>query len=56
MHCRTVYFAEYKCNGAGANMIGRAEFTKKLTDAQVRPFLTLGYIQGSKWLLPPPSL
>jgi len=53
---QTVYFAEYKCNGAGANMIGRAEFTKKLTDAQVRPFLTLGYIQGSKWLLPPPSL
>ncbi|KAK1565694.1 hypothetical protein Q3G72_032727 [Acer saccharum] len=54
--CATVYFAEYKCNGAGANMIGRAKFTKKLTDAQVRPFLTLGYIQGSKWLLPPPSL
>lgn len=53
---QTVYFAEYKCNGAGANMAGRAKFKKKLTDAQVRPFLTLGYIQGSKWLLPPPHL
>ena len=56
MHCRTVYFAEYKCNGAGANMAGRATFSKKLTDAEVQPYLTLGYIQGSKWLLPPPHL
>ncbi|TXG50867.1 hypothetical protein EZV62_023391 [Acer yangbiense] len=53
---QTVYFAEYKCNGAGANMSGRAKFSRQLTDAQVRPYLTLGYIQGSKWLLPRPRL
>ncbi|KAK2662079.1 hypothetical protein Ddye_000653 [Dipteronia dyeriana] len=52
----TICFAEYKCYGPGANSAGRAKFSKKLTDAQVRPYLTLGYIQGSKWLLPPPRL
>ncbi|KAK3183320.1 hypothetical protein Dsin_030606 [Dipteronia sinensis] len=51
---QSVYFAEYKCYGSGANSAGRVKYTKKITDAQVRPFLTLGYIQGSKWLLPPP--
>ncbi|KAI9200150.1 hypothetical protein LWI28_003434 [Acer negundo] len=53
---QTVYFAKYKCNGAKANIDGRAKFSKKLTDAEVQPFLTLGYIQGSKWLIPPPRL
>ncbi|KAI9173486.1 hypothetical protein LWI28_025801 [Acer negundo] len=53
---QTVFFAEYECDGAGADTTGRATFSKKLSEAEVRPFLTLGYIQGSKWLLPPPHL
>ncbi|KAK1562782.1 hypothetical protein Q3G72_016975 [Acer saccharum] len=48
---QSVYFAEYKCSGPEANQAGRVKYTKKITDAQVQPFLTLGYIQGSKWLL-----
>ncbi|KAJ8772420.1 hypothetical protein K2173_027597 [Erythroxylum novogranatense] len=34
----------------------RAPFTKQLTEEQVKPFITLGYIEGSKWLLPPPKV
>ncbi|KAJ6417967.1 hypothetical protein OIU84_001365 [Salix udensis] len=52
---RSVFFGEYKCDGAGANTAARAKSSKKLTDDQVAPFLSLGFIEGSKWLLPPPS-
>ncbi|KAJ9163992.1 hypothetical protein P3X46_023610 [Hevea brasiliensis] len=50
----TVFFGEYKNSGAGSNPRGRVKFTRQLTDAGVKRFLSLGYIQGSKWLLPPP--
>ncbi|KAH7578655.1 hypothetical protein JRO89_XS01G0411200 [Xanthoceras sorbifolium] len=53
---KTVFFGEYKSSGPGANPATRAKFTKQLTEAQARPFMVLGYIQGSKWLLPPPQL
>uniref|UniRef100_A0A6N2MJQ4 Pectinesterase n=1 Tax=Salix viminalis TaxID=40686 RepID=A0A6N2MJQ4_SALVM len=43
------------CNGAGANTAARAKSSKKLTADQVAPFISLGFIEGSKWLLPPPS-
>ncbi|KAG8661125.1 pectinesterase PPME1-like [Manihot esculenta] len=51
----TVFFAEYKNSGPGSNPKGRVKFTKQLKDAQAKNFLSLGYIQGSKWLLPPPK-
>ncbi|PON83627.1 Pectinesterase, Tyr active site [Trema orientale] len=51
----TVYYAEYKNIGGGADAGGRVHYAKELTDAEAKPFLVLGYIQGSKWLLPPPS-
>lgn len=51
---RTVYYGEYKCSGPGASPAKRAKYVKQLSDAEARPFLTLGFIQGSKWLLPPP--
>ncbi|KAK1588676.1 hypothetical protein Q3G72_025774 [Acer saccharum] len=53
---KTVYFAEYKCSGPGANPSGHVKYTKQLLEAEVRPFISLGYIQGSKWVLPPPTL
>ncbi|GAU48522.1 hypothetical protein TSUD_243000 [Trifolium subterraneum] len=53
---KTVYFGEYKNTGPGANTKGRAPFTKQLTEAEVKPFITLGMIQASKWLLPPPKI
>ncbi|TXG70416.1 hypothetical protein EZV62_005351 [Acer yangbiense] len=53
---KTIYFAEYKCSGPGANPSGRVKYTKQLPEAEVLPFISLGYIQGSKWVLPPPTL
>ncbi|KAK0578674.1 hypothetical protein LWI29_014239 [Acer saccharum] len=53
---KTAYFAEYKCSGPGANPSGRVKYTKQLLEAEVLPFISLGYIQGSKWVLPPPTL
>ncbi|BBG99563.1 Pectin lyase-like superfamily protein [Prunus dulcis] len=46
---------KYKCSGPGSSVAGRVKYTKHLTDEQIKPFLSLGYIQGSKWLLPPPN-
>jgi pectinesterase len=52
-HESTVRFAEYENKGPGANMDKRAKFVKKLTDADAKPFISLSYIEASKWLLPP---
>ncbi|XP_057428514.1 pectinesterase 1-like [Lotus japonicus] len=49
----TVYFGEYNNAGPGADRTGRPEYVKQLSDAEVKPFITLASIEGSKWLLPP---
>ncbi|KAL0401034.1 UNVERIFIED_CONTAM: Pectinesterase PPME1 [Sesamum latifolium] len=49
----TVYFGEYHNQGPGADLSKRAPFAKQLSDAEVKPFISLAYIEGSKWLLPP---
>ncbi|KAG5247396.1 hypothetical protein OIU78_000725 [Salix suchowensis] len=51
----TASFGEYKCDGEGANPAARAKASKQLTPDQAAPFISLGFIEGSKWLLPPPS-
>ncbi|XP_050207863.1 pectinesterase PPME1-like [Mercurialis annua] len=53
---KTVEFAEYKSTGPGSEPSGRVKFTKQLTDAEAKAYLTLGYIQSAQWLLPPPAL
>ncbi|KAG8381031.1 hypothetical protein BUALT_Bualt06G0078500 [Buddleja alternifolia] len=55
-HDKNIYFGEYNNKGAGSNLAKRAAFTKKLSDADVKPFISLAYIQASKWLLPPPKV
>lgn len=50
---QTVYFGEYQNSGIGALTKGRASFTKSLSANEAKPYLTLGFIQASKWLLPP---
>ncbi|KAL6541679.1 hypothetical protein OROGR_011165 [Orobanche gracilis] len=50
---RTVYFGEYKNRGPGSNFDKRVSFAKKLSDAEVKQFLSLAFVEGSKWLLPP---
>ncbi|CAN6565217.1 unnamed protein product [Malus baccata var. baccata] len=51
----TVSYGEYKCIGPGSSIYNKRNLSKELTDEQVKPFISLGYIQGSKWLLPPPN-
>jgi len=53
---RTSYFGEYKNTGPRSDPKGRASVGKQLSEAEVKPFITLGMIQGSKWLLPPPKV
>ncbi|KAA8533934.1 hypothetical protein F0562_031451 [Nyssa sinensis] len=52
-YASTLFYGEYKNTGPGADLAKRVPFTKKLTDASAKPFLNLGFIEASKWLLPP---
>ncbi|XP_038698038.1 pectinesterase PPME1-like [Tripterygium wilfordii] len=52
----TAFFGEYQCKGTGANPAARAKFTKQLAPPQANEFISLAFIQGSKWLLPPPKV
>ncbi|KAK6135569.1 hypothetical protein DH2020_030677 [Rehmannia glutinosa] len=51
-----VYFGEYNNKGPGSNLDKRVTFVKKLSDAEAKPFISLAFIEGSKWLLPPPKV
>ncbi|XP_057778502.1 pectinesterase 1-like [Salvia miltiorrhiza] len=53
---RTVYFGEFKNEGAGSNLEKRVTFAKKLTEEEAKPFITLDFIGASSWLIPPPKL
>ncbi|CAN0906135.1 Pectinesterase PPME1 [Linum grandiflorum] len=50
----TLDFLEYKNTGPAGAAADRAKFSKQLTDAEAQHYLSLGFIQGSSWLLPPP--
>ncbi|TQD96230.1 hypothetical protein C1H46_018139 [Malus baccata] len=52
---KTVSYGEYKCMGPGSSKNNKRNLSKELTDEQAKRFISLGYIQGSKWLLPPPN-
>ncbi|KHG26313.1 Putative pectinesterase 63 -like protein [Gossypium arboreum] len=52
----TVYYGEYKCMGKGATPSKRKKFIKQLSDAEAQPFLVVDYVEGTKWLLPPPTV
>ncbi|KAL5853691.1 hypothetical protein ACOSQ3_008809 [Xanthoceras sorbifolium] len=52
----TVYYGEYKCMGPGATSSGRVRFAKILSKLEAMPFLSMTYLNGNKWLLPPPKL
>ncbi|KAM3344832.1 pectinesterase 1-like [Capsicum galapagoense] len=53
---KSIYYGEYNCKGAGAAMDHRVGYVKKLSDAEAKPFISLAYIEGSKWLFPPVAL
>lgn len=51
-----MFYGEFQNSGPGSNISRKARYTKKLSDAEVKSFINLGYIQGSKWLLPHPNI
>ncbi|CAA7022529.1 unnamed protein product [Microthlaspi erraticum] len=53
---KTVFYGEYKCSGAGSKKEKRFKYTQDIDSIEANYFISLGYIQGSTWLLPPPSL
>ncbi|KAB2038141.1 hypothetical protein ERO13_D03G104500v2 [Gossypium hirsutum] len=53
---QTVFYGEYKCSGPGAAPAGRVPYSSQLTETVARQFLTVGFVDGSKWLLPPPNV
>ncbi|KAM2621491.1 hypothetical protein TB2_026235 [Malus domestica] len=53
---KTVYYGEYKCMGPGSSSSGRVKYARMLSDEEAKPFLSLTFIKGTKWVLPPPKL
>lgn len=52
---RTVFYGEYMCSGPGSQKEKRVNHTQEIDNKEANQFLTLGYIKGSSWLLPPPA-
>jgi len=42
--------------GEGAVSSGRVNFRKILSDEEAKPFMSMAYIHGGKWIVPPPKL
>lgn len=51
-----MFYAEYNCTGPGANATGRVNWSEQLTFKQAKPFLSIGFINGKKWLQNPKSI
>lgn len=49
------YYGEFKSFGPGSTKGKRVKFAKDLTYAQVKPFISLLYVNAASWLLPPPN-
>ncbi|BBM98961.1 pectinesterase [Marchantia polymorpha subsp. ruderalis] len=47
---RTSYYAEYNCSGPGAVTSGRAPWARVLTEDEAKPFLSMDFINGKRWL------
>ncbi|KAL6287051.1 hypothetical protein ACE6H2_011441 [Prunus campanulata] len=47
---QTIFYGEYNCSGAGANMTMRAPFVQKLNDTQASTFWNVSFIDGGDWL------
>lgn len=51
----TVFYGMYKCSGPGAKDKGRVSWSRNLSDQEVAPFLTTGFIDGQNWISDIPS-
>ncbi|CAL5184268.1 unnamed protein product [Lathyrus oleraceus] len=45
-----LYHAEHKCYGPGATDVGRAPWSRQLTDEEAAKFISINYIDGKNWL------
>ncbi|OVA17929.1 Pectinesterase [Macleaya cordata] len=52
---QTVFFGEYECVGPGSNYTFRASYSKQLRPSEATQYMDISYIEGNKWLLPPPN-
>ncbi|WCJ36394.1 Pectin lyase-like superfamily protein [Euphorbia peplus] len=52
---QNMIFGEFHNTGPGANYNQRVDYSTRLSPSAVQPYLTLGYIQASTWLLPADS-
>ncbi|CDP01931.1 unnamed protein product [Coffea canephora] len=46
----TVFYAQFKCSGPGANFGGRVSWSRELTQQEAKPFISLSFIDGREWL------
>ncbi|KAI8526714.1 hypothetical protein RHMOL_Rhmol12G0017100 [Rhododendron molle] len=49
---QTVFYGEYMCGGAGADMTSRVPYAQRLNDTQASPFLNVSFVDGDLWLQP----
>ncbi|KAL3677543.1 hypothetical protein R1sor_027491 [Riccia sorocarpa] len=49
---QTVYYAQYECNGPGADTSKRVPYAKNLNYEEAKPFLTDAFVNGHSWLTP----
>lgn len=45
-----MFYGQYKCYGPGASYAGRVAWSRELTDEEAKPFISLGFIDGSDWI------
>ncbi|KAJ7547130.1 hypothetical protein O6H91_08G070700 [Diphasiastrum complanatum] len=47
---KSVFYAQYKCFGPGANTSLRVSWSRELSPEEALPFLTVNFIEGREWL------
>ncbi|KAJ7542687.1 hypothetical protein O6H91_09G006700 [Diphasiastrum complanatum] len=47
---KTVFYAQYKCGGPGANTDSRVAWARELTPKEAKPFLSIAFINAKNWL------
>ncbi|KAF9609603.1 hypothetical protein IFM89_017698 [Coptis chinensis] len=52
---KTVFYAQYKCYGPGADVSRRVNWSRTLSEAEAAPFMTKDMIGGLDWLRPSPT-
>ncbi|XP_050228469.1 probable pectinesterase 53 [Mercurialis annua] len=46
----TVFYGQYQCSGPGARFGGRVSWSRELTEQEVKPFISIDFVDGYDWL------